>query len=165
VAAALSESELATLYEKYAFLLLRRLRFLLRDEALAQDVLHDGFLKLMQSGSAIREVKTPLRWLYRVFDNLAIDRLRMRRARGPETPLREDEVGPAPGVEVEDRDAVLKILAQLSEVDAKVAILVFVDRLTQEEAAQELGLSRVTVNKRVQSLKERAAALVGGARG
>jgi RNA polymerase sigma-70 factor (ECF subfamily) len=165
VGEALSDSELATLYRKYSFLLTRRLRFLLRDESLAQDVLHDGFLKVMQSGSAIREVKTPLRWLYRVFDNLAIDRLRTRRARGPHAPVVEDEVGPAPGVDVEDRDAILTFLAELSELDARVAILIFVDRITQDEAAQELGLSRVTVNKRAQALKERAAALIGGAGG
>jgi RNA polymerase sigma-70 factor (ECF subfamily) len=165
VGAALSDSELAALYQKYAFLLTRRLRFLLRDEALAQDVLHDGFMKLMQSGSAIRDVKTPLRWLYRVFDNLAIDRLRTRRARGPHTPIEEDEVGPAPGIDVEARDAITKLLGELSEVDARVAILVFVDGLTQDDAAQELGLSRVTVNKRVQGLRERAGAILGGARG
>jgi len=153
------------LYEKYSFLLIRRLRVLLRDESLAHDVLHDGFLKLMQSGAALREAQTPLRWLYRVFDNLAIDRLRTRRARGQHEPLdqvAEDRVGPAPSVDVEGRDAVVKLLGELEESDARLAVLVFVDRLTQEEAAGELGLSRVTINKRVKALRMRASAILDG---
>jgi RNA polymerase sigma factor (sigma-70 family) len=161
----LTEAELATLYGKYAFLLKRRLRFLLRDEALAQDVLHDGFVKVMQTGSGVRDVETPLKWLYRVFDNVAIDRLRTQRARGQHTPLEDvpdDEIGPAPGHDAEARDAVLKVLGELDETDARIAILVFVDGLTQDEASQELGVSRVTVNKRIQALRARSAALLGG---
>ncbi|WP_394850426.1 sigma-70 family RNA polymerase sigma factor [Pendulispora brunnea] len=165
VSGGLSDTELAMLYEKYSFLLIRRLRVLLRDESLAQDVLHDGFLKLMQSGGALREAQAPLRWLYRVFDNLAIDRLRTRRARGQHESIHhvgEDRVGPAPGVDVEGRDAVVKLLGELGEDDARIAILVFVDRLTQEEAAGELGLSRVTINKRVKALRERASVFLRG---
>ncbi len=154
----LTDEEIARLYREYGWLLLRRLRLLLRDAALAEDALHDGFLRVMGSGAALRSVEAPLRWLYRVFDNVAIDRLRTRRARGPHEPLPDpdfDTVSAAPGVDLAERDAASRLLADLDETDQRIAILTFVDGLTQAEAAAELGLSRVTINKRIQAMRER----------
>jgi RNA polymerase sigma factor (sigma-70 family) len=52
----------------------------------------------------------------------------------------------------EARCAVVESLAKLDEGQQHLAIMLFVDGLTQGEAAEELGVSRVTVNKRAQEL-------------
>ncbi len=71
-------------------------------------------------------------------------------------PLDEiDPIGAAPGVDAEARCAVLESLASLDEAEQSLAIMLFVDGLSQGEAAAELGVSRVTVNKRAQQLRSR----------
>jgi DNA-directed RNA polymerase specialized sigma24 family protein len=61
VDAALGTEEVATLYAKYGFFLLRRCRTILRDRALADDALQEAFVKVMRGGGAIREASEPLR--------------------------------------------------------------------------------------------------------
>ena len=47
----------------------------------------------------------------------------------------------------------LESLESLPDEDQSLAIMLFVDGMTQEEAAEELGVSRVTVNKRAQRVR------------
>jgi RNA polymerase sigma factor (sigma-70 family) len=57
------------------------------------------------------------------------------------------------------RRAALDALALLDEEEQKVAVMTFVDGMTQQEIADELGYSRVTINKRVAALRERLDAV------
>jgi RNA polymerase sigma factor (sigma-70 family) len=69
-------------------------------------------------------------------------------------PLDEvDTLGPAPGVDAETRWAVLEALELLEPEQQALAVMLFVDGLSQGEAADELGVSRVTVNKRAQEIR------------
>jgi RNA polymerase sigma factor (sigma-70 family) len=150
---------IASLYERYGFLLRRRCLLLLRDEALADDALQDAFVRLLKQGDAIELADRPLRLLYRVIDTTCFDHLRRRRVRRVEEPAADDPVGSHPDVSLEIRDAALRLLDSLSDPDRRIAVLAFVDGMTQGEIADEVGLSRVTVNKRVESLRVRAASL------
>ena len=84
--------------------------------------------------------------------------LSVARAFGPHLPavqLEEiDPIGPAPGVDPEARWSVLRALGELEEAEQALAIMLFVDGMSQGEAADELGVSRVTVNKRAQKIRE-----------
>lgn len=64
-----------------------------------------------------------------------------------------DPVGPAPGADTEARFAVLQSLGKLADDEQSLAIMLFVDGMSQGEAADELGVSRVTVNKRAQAIR------------
>lgn len=66
-----------------------------------------------------------------------------------------DVIGPAPGVDPEARSAVLQSLERLDEGEQSLAIMLFVDGLSQGEAAAEMGVSRVTINKRAQDIRAR----------
>lgn len=66
-----------------------------------------------------------------------------------------DPVGVAPGMDPEARCALAESLATLDDDQQSLAIMLFVDGLSQGEAAVELGLSRVTVNKRAQEIRAR----------
>ncbi len=66
-----------------------------------------------------------------------------------------DPIGVAPGIDPEARCAVAESLASLDEEQQSLAIMLFVDGLTQGQAAEELGVSRVTINKRAQELRAR----------
>ena len=49
--------------------------------------------------------------------------------------------------------AVVESLERLDDAQRSLAIMLFVDGLSQGEAAEELGMSRVTINKRAQDIR------------
>jgi RNA polymerase sigma-70 factor, ECF subfamily len=153
------QPDVAALYERYGFLLRRRCLLLLRDEALADDALQDAFVRLLRHGAELAASDRPLRFLYRVVDTTCFDHLRRRRVRRVEGPAPDDPVGAHPDVGLEIRDGALRLLDSLGDDDRRIAVLAFVDGLTQGEIADEVGLSRVTVNKRIESLRARAASI------
>jgi RNA polymerase sigma-70 factor, ECF subfamily len=164
---ALTPAEASRLYERYGFLLLRRCRAILRDAHAAEDALQLAFEKLLRSGGGVREAGQPLRWLYRVVDRCCFDVLRTRR-RARESPMGDDAEGGAPrhpAIDLELREAVMALLAAMDEDEQRLAVLLVVDGLSQGEIAAELGVSRVTVHKRVQALRARARVHVEGAPG
>jgi RNA polymerase sigma-70 factor (ECF subfamily) len=159
--APLSADEVAVLYQRYGYFVLRRCRAILRDAALADDALQEAFVKVLRAGTAVRTAEEPLRWLYRVADRCCFDVLRRRR-RSPETLALEEGSSKHPGIDIELRDAVLRMLGALDEGEMQVAVLLVVDGMSQGEIAAEVGVSRVTVNKRVQSIRARAQSWLQG---
>ena len=142
------------MYQRYGALLSRRCRLLLRDPAQADDAVQELVSVLLRRGEGFRAAESPYRWLCRVADRTCIDLL--RRGRHLRTAIDIDDLDPigvAPGIDPEARCAVVESLAQLDEDQQSLAIMLFVDGLTQGEAAAELGISRVTVNKRAQELR------------
>ncbi len=161
----LRQPDVSALYAKYGLFLRRRCRTILRNDALADDALQEAFVKVLRSGDALATVDEPLRWLYRVVDRCCFDVLRRRR-RSAESPSEDDDQSPSmasahPSVDLELRDAVLRLLGTLNEEEMQLALLLYVDGMSQGEAAEELGLSRVTINKRVQVIRARAALWLG----
>ena len=155
----LSNAELIELDRRYGFYLRRRCRVLLRDAALADDAMQEILMKLLRHGATFREAPHPMRWLYRVTDHACIDLLRRGRRARQASPIEDAEDLVHPGVAPDMRRAALDALALLDEEEQKVAVMTFVDGMTQQEIADELGYSRVTVNKRVAALRERLDAV------
>lgn len=146
------------IYERYGCFLRRRACLITRDAALAEDAVHEALVKLMKSGAGYRSADHPLRWLHAVVDRSSIDQL--RRGKHLRTAAALDDPAARrlehPNVDVEARDSVLKALATLGEVDQRIAILSFIDGMSQSQIGQEVGYSRVTVNKRLQAIREAA---------
>jgi RNA polymerase sigma-70 factor, ECF subfamily len=152
----LSNDEVSDLFHRYGALLERRCRLLLRDSSHAEDALQDLLTTLLRRGEGLRDAQSPYRWLCRAADRTCLDLLRRGKHVRTAVPLDDlDPIGPAPGVDAEARCAVLESLAALDEAEQALAIMLFVDGLSQGEAAAELGVSRVTVNKRAQQLRSR----------
>lgn len=162
----MTEDEVAALYREYGYVVFRRCVVYLGDASAAQDAVQEVFVRALRGAAAFRGDANPRTWLCRIADHLCIDLLR-RRARSPvadEPPLEDT---PANSIEAivgdDDRDSLLavrQLLAGLDEDTLRLAVLYYVDELTQEELAQELGLSRRTIGKRLQSLLEHARAVL-----
>jgi RNA polymerase sigma factor (sigma-70 family) len=130
----------------------------MRDDGLAEDALQELLAVLLRRGESLRDAQSPYRWLCRAADRTCLDLLR-RGKRVRDALTRDgldtlDPLGPAPGIDAEARFAALQSLNQLDEDQQTLAIMLFIDGLSQGEAAQELGVSRVTVNKRAQIIRE-----------
>jgi RNA polymerase sigma-70 factor (ECF subfamily) len=156
----LTEAEVAEIYVAYGALLLRRCRRLLVDGQAAEDALHEAFVKIWRYGASLRTATSKLGWLYRTVDRCCFDVMAARARRGEESLERALEVAAAP-----ERDAaadwqiVRLFLHRLDERMQQVAVLHWVDELTQEEIAAATGWSRQTVCKKLAELRERAAKL------
>ncbi|MDB4933858.1 MAG: polymerase, sigma-24 subunit, subfamily [Labilithrix sp.] len=145
------------MYQRYGALLSRRCRLLLRDPAQADDAVQELLSVLLRRGGGLRAADSPYRWLCRAADRACIDLLRRGKRLRSAVDIDDiddlDPVGVAPGMDPEARCAVVESLERLDEEQQSLAIMLFVDGLSQGEAAEELGVSRVTINKRAQALR------------
>lgn len=153
----LTRAEVGGLYRRYGALLRRRARLVTRDPALAEDALQEACLNLLRSGSGLRDARQPVAWLYRVVDRASLDQLRRGKRLRLAAPFEDlDALAPPHCVDQDLRLRVLELLGDLDDESAEIALMAFVDGMTQGEIAEELGYSRVTVNKRVQAIRARA---------
>ena len=96
-------------------------------------------------------------WVYRVALNTALTFARVRKRRPVEVPHAEGEpdLHPAPVVALGREEAILdEFLASLDDLDRSLLIL-YLDGLSHEEAAQVTGLRAGTVGVRLHRIKER----------
>jgi RNA polymerase sigma factor (sigma-70 family) len=143
------------LWTRYGGLVLRRCRQLLRDEEEALDVTQDVFVQLLRRRSHL-EVRYPSSLLWKMATNLCLNRLRDRRG-APEAVAEETLVrlahldDPTPGTEA--RFTLQRLFARHRDSTRVIAVLHFVDGLTLEQTAREVGLSVSGVRKRLRGLR------------
>jgi RNA polymerase sigma-70 factor (ECF subfamily) len=144
-------------------MVLRRCRRLLGDEELAVDAMHDTFVRLVEHRERLHaDGLSSL--LYRMATNVCLNRLRSRRRR-PEVLDADLLLGIAalgdPESETARRSLLDRIFGREPESTRTMAVLLFVDGLTLEEVAAEVGLSVSGVRKRLRVLRERLGESLG----
>lgn len=155
--------DVAQLYQAHGPMVLRRCRRLLRDEGKALDAMHDVFVEILRRQDQLDD-RAPAALLLKTATNVCLNRLRRERRR-PED--REEELlfAIANGEEdsPESRALARRMLARLfHSVPASsrlIAVLHYVDRLTLDEVASEVGLSVSGVRKRLRTLQSKLPAL------
>jgi RNA polymerase sigma-70 factor (ECF subfamily) len=163
----MNEADVARMYSEYGYFLFRRCLAYLGDAAAADDAVQEVFVRALQGAKHFRGDAAPRTWLCRIADHLCLDLLRRQRrnpVRGALDVEAESELELPPCAQADDGAALLsarRLLLQLEPEEGRMAMLYYVDELTQEELAQELGLSRRTVGKRLQALLARARTLLG----
>ena len=149
--------DVEALYQRYGPMVMRRCRQLLREEDQALDATQDVFVQLLEHRSRLK-AEYPSSLLYRIATNLCLNRIRDRRRRG-ETVDEELLNNIADWDEAEGRLEARSVLDRLfrreRESTRTIAVLHFVDGLTLEETAREVGLSVSGVRKRLRGLRER----------
>lgn len=151
----LTNTETADVYRTYGHLVLRRCRTVLRNDGPAEDALQEVFMRVMTYGEELRRVESRLAWLYRVADRCCFDLL-ARSRRTVASDILEETPGRHPGSVFEARDQVMRLLHDLDDRDRHIAVATWVDGRTQDAIAGELGVTRQTVNRRIQAIQERA---------
>ena len=152
----LSEAELTSIYRKYVGMVRHRAYAVVRDEALSDDVTQETFLRFIRYAQD-QEVRSPGALLYRIATNAGIQRLRHRNDHVPSEDM--DLAAAAPAVSAEDQLILEDILKHSDPDEAAMAMMYFVDDMSQDDIAVVCGLSRRTVGYRLRNFCDRAQRL------
>jgi RNA polymerase sigma-70 factor, ECF subfamily len=163
----MGDRELAALYERCGFALYRRCLTYLGNDAEAQDAVQEVFARALEAAPRYRPEADPAAWLRQIADHLCIDLLRRRKRNPVRGEASEDEHSGSG--DALDRVAapsgehlVLahRLIQSLEPEATRIAVLYFLDGMTQEEVARETGLSRRTIGKRLQAIVSAAHTLI-----
>lgn len=148
-------------YRRFGPMVLRRCRFLLRDEEKAVDAMHDVFVQLLDHRDGLEET-APSSLLHRMATNVCLNRLRSEQRR-PQDSDEELLQQIASLDDVESRTGAAALLDKLfgREVESTrtIAVMHLVDGMTYEQVAAEVGLSVSGVRKRLRNLTAHLKAL------
>jgi RNA polymerase sigma-70 factor (ECF subfamily) len=140
---------LEELYRRHAAAVYARCRYLLRDVDAARDATQDVFVKVLRAGTELEAAESPTAFLLRTATNHCLNVLRASRAAWKDELARIGKERTARGIEPDARELVRTLLGAAPAEAQEVAVLYFVDELTQAEIAAETGRSLPTVRKRL----------------
>lgn len=155
----MTRQEVEALYARFAPVVFRRAKLLLGRDADAWDAVQEVFEKMLADGSGFRGEARPMTWVYRVTTNVCLNVLRGRKLREPAGSEAPEPATTQDARSVETRQLLDKWMGKLDERELTVATLLFIDELTQEEIADTLGLSRKTIGRELDAIREKARAL------
>lgn len=150
------ERALGQLYEQYARNLFTVILRVVQDEAMAQDVLQEGLLKVWLSIGSYEATRGRLfTWMVRVCCNQAIDALRSPRhrfhRRNPSLEAAGAHYSPAPTAFYPEHIGVRELIVQLKPRQREVMDLLYFGGCTQAETAEQLAIPLATVKTRARA--------------
>ena len=166
---------LDALIEQYQHRLLRYLAHMTHNQATAEDLFQETWIRVLEKGHLYDGKSRFSTWLMTIAHNVAIDHLRKKtpssldEMRDPEdaAPFEPVAVGPTPfdnAAASEDKTRIQAALEQLAPIFREVLVLRFQEQMKLEEIAKLVGIPLATVKTRlyrgVQALRP---ALGGGA--
>jgi len=146
--------DIAVLYRAYGYVVFRRCLAYLADVGAARAVMQQTFVRALRDRCSFHAYGDPQVWLCRVADEICVSILHSNARNAIPRP----ELSPGQlraSVADDDHDRLLKVLPLLHALppgEARFAVLFCLDELTEDELAQELGLSRRAVARRITQL-------------
>ncbi|MFO0747647.1 MAG: sigma-70 family RNA polymerase sigma factor [Myxococcota bacterium] len=144
------------LYQRYGPMVLRRCRRMLGSEDRAMDAMQDTFVQILRHADRL-DAEAPSSLLWRVATRVCLNLVRgaKRRPEVDDGALLE-RIASLPD-DPTTRRVLDRIFAREPDSTRVMAVLHYVDGLTLEETAAEVGLSVSGVRKRLRTLRERLA--------
>jgi RNA polymerase sigma-70 factor (ECF subfamily) len=142
-------------YRKYGAMVHRRCRFMLRDDEAALDAMQDVFVELLRREKELVH-SAPSSLLYTIATNVCLNRIRKSKRR-PET--KDDEILQTIAGDEGPEEQTLaghfleRLFGRVPESTRTIAVLHYVDGLTLEETATQVGMSVSGVRKRLRQLR------------
>jgi RNA polymerase sigma-70 factor (ECF subfamily) len=153
-------------YERYGRALIRRAARVVGNPDDARDLVQTLFVDLYQRD----DVPLDLPYLYRAVTNRCLSFLRDESNRARLLEGNVTALAPAARTRCDDRviglDLLTKLVRELDDAETEVLTYHYLDDMTQDEIATLLGLSRKTVGKRLERVRQivrRVAEAQGGA--
>jgi len=148
--------DVEALSQRYGPMVLRRCRQLLRNEDEAMDVCQDVFVRLLERGDRLHD-RHPSSLLYTIATNLCLNRIRdggRRPVDADDQRLHRIAAAGRPGGSSEARLLLDRLFGRHPESSRTIAVLHYLDGLTLEEVASQVGLSVSGVRKRLRNLRQ-----------
>lgn len=134
----------------------RRCLQLLRDESEAGDLMQDVFLRIYSAAERL-DMQSPSSLLWNTATRLCLNRIRDKRRRGLDVDSSSLLVNIAcvddEQTEYETKNVLARLFSKEPESSRTIAVLHYVDGMTLEETAKEVGLSVSGVRKRLRGLQ------------
>jgi RNA polymerase sigma-70 factor (ECF subfamily) len=161
-AASASEAALGELYEKFAPAIYAHCRRFLQSPAAARDATQEAFVRVIARGVVLPREEEALRYLYRVSTNVCLNLLREHNVHTRAAPTLAANTPHVNSAEsgLADREFVNAVLDRCGEGGAKVAVMHYLDGMSQVEIADVLGITRRTVFNRLRKLSRIAGELL-----
>lgn len=152
-------------YRAFGPALVRKAERVLKSREDAVDVVHALFVDLIPRWS--KDVDLP--YLYRAVTNRCLNVLRDRGTRARLLAREQQVAAPVGRVRLDDEVVGVGLIGaladRLDEGHLEVLVARFVDDMTQDEIAEHLGVSRKTVGKRLDRIRDEVIALRAEAAG
>ena len=155
-------SALETLYRGLAPGVFAFARSIVRDDALAQDIMQDTFVRVYNSAGSFRPRGLGKAWVMQIARNLALDALTRRTAAEPEEVIGERPAGDSTEDSAEARVMIGHALSVLTDAEREVIVLHYLQNLSAEELGEIVGLSASAVYRRLAKAKEMLRELLKG---
>lgn len=137
------------------------------DRAALRDHVQEVLVHLLERDADVLRRWDPARgrlepYVAKVADNFLISRLRRR---PPPTPSEDLDAEAAPGATTPEDSAafshlVVRLLREMTDNDAALFRAVYLEELSPDEAAAQLGISREAAHKRIQRLRGRLSEML-----
>lgn len=161
----LSIENFSVLYERFGPMVLRRCRYLLKDEEKALDCMQDTFIRLFERKDRLKGVCSSL--FYTVATSVCLNRIRSDKLRtGPHIDdfieTFADNAQVAHESIIDTQLLLESIFRETKEDTQTMAVLHYIDGFTLEETAKEINMSVSGVRKRLRNLRTKAQNLYSG---
>lgn len=147
------------LYRKFGAALRRKCERMTGSREEAEDVVQTLFVELVRTG----RTDVGLGYLFRAATNACLNRLRDRRRRAELLEQHGQTVLGGVGRPIDDQVMSLDLLVRLVDLlepsDVEILVYRYLDRMSQDEVAELVGLSRKTVGRRLAEIRARVEAL------
>ncbi len=158
----MQHDEIEALYRKYGALVHRRAVAILGDAHDGHDVVQEVFVNVLRAPGAFRAEASPVTYLYNAATNVCLRRLRDGKRRGVLLERHVSKEEPrTDGSRAEDALTLAAMLREVPEDLREIAVLYFVDEMSQDEIADRLGVARRTVGNRLDAFREAARKAAG----
>jgi RNA polymerase sigma-70 factor (ECF subfamily) len=159
----MNEREVEEAYRAYAPHVYARCVRIIRNREAARDVTQEVFLRCFRDRSSLRPGRELLAWLYRVATNLCLNLLRASKVRAvaPEEHAGTETATEAVMTPAAGRQELRELLAGLDARTQAIAIHVYVDGMTQTEAAKVAGVTDRTVRNSLTRFLKHARKVLG----
>jgi RNA polymerase sigma-70 factor (ECF subfamily) len=156
----LETNDIEQLYRRYAPMVLRRCRGMLRDEEMAADAMQETFVQVLRHRENL-DARYPSSLLYRIATNTCLNTIRSRRRKF--TVSAEPFMNCLAGREntenrVLDSWELDQVFLGARESTRKAALVHYMEEKTLAETAEEVGMSISGVRKRLRALRRQGEA-------
>ncbi|MBN1115184.1 MAG: sigma-70 family RNA polymerase sigma factor [Oligoflexia bacterium] len=140
-------------YREYAPMVIRRCRYLLGNNERAIEAMQDTFVRLLINKDRLVDT-SPSALMLKIATNVCLNLLRKEKHMFDDIPEIADTLYvESKADDIANRQLLIKMFSREKESTAMIAILIFIDEMTLEETAREVGMSVSGVRKRLRFLQ------------